>query len=131
MIRLERKVTKGRLGDMIFQFNPSTITYGGGATWNTVSSAGGTKPITQYGTGLPDVFNFELWMSERTFVGVDAKAQMDLLDSYRKSKSSVVFVYAGFSRRVVITECTIEIEELNKELKPIGFRATIALQEFN
>ena len=124
-----RKITKGRLGDIKFQLNPTNINYDAGGTWATISSPGLDKPITSYSYGNPGIISFELWIYERHEIPVNATEVYKKLDEYRKSKEPIIFAFGSFVTRVVITSCPITLESWNPQLQLKELRVQITLQE--
>lgn len=107
-----RKVTKGKLGDLTFQLNPTTINYaGGGWTWNDIPSPGMLNVMTQKGAGKPFTIQFELYVNERMqplhkfprpkFSVNDFTIK---LNSYRDSSTTVLLAMGSKVYKVVVTE---------------------------
>lgn len=123
-----RKVVKGKLGDLTFQLNPTTMSYDAGGVWAQINSPGMTNPISSYSYGKPKIFNFELWINKRHEAPVNVAEVFEKLNKYRNSKEPVIFAYGSFVCKVIVTECPFNIEAWNKNLSITEMKIPITLQ---
>jgi hypothetical protein len=129
---MARSVTKGKLGELTFQLNPTNMNYEGGAVWGSISSPGLSKPISSYSYGQDDVYSFELWYTdkhEHKLKSMTTHEAYKKLLEYRKGNKSLLFTFGNhLSRKVVIASCSITIEAWNHNLTVKEFRASISLR---
>lgn len=123
-----RKVTKGKLGELTFQLNPSDMQYEAGGVWAQINSPGMSSPILSYSYGKPRVFTFELWVNRRHQAPVNMADVFNKLHKYRLGKESVIFAYGSFVCKVIVLECPFNIDRWNKNLSITEMRIPITLQ---
>ena len=123
-----RKVTKGKLGELTFQLNPSNMKYDTGGVWAQINSPGMSKPILSYSYGKPRVVTFELWVNKRHEAPVDMAHVFNTLHKYRLSKKPVIFAYGSFVCKVVVLECPFNIEAWSKNLSITEMKIPVTLQ---
>jgi hypothetical protein len=123
-----RKVTKGRLGELTFQLNPSNMQYDAGGVWAQINSPGMDKPILSYSYGKPRTFTFELWVNKRHEAPVDMAHVFNTLHKYRLSKEPVIFAYGSFVCKVIVLECPFNIEAWSKNLSITEMKIPVTLQ---
>ena len=123
-----RKVTKGKLGDITFQLNPSDMVYNAGANWAMTNSPGMPNPLSSYSGGKEKTFTFELWLCKNHEHPVDMGTVFNKLNAYRNSKEPVLFAYGSFVCRCVVTDCPFNIEKWNSKLSITHMRVPITLR---
>ena len=123
-----RKVTKGRLGDLTFQLNPTNMQYDAGGVWAQINSPGMDKPILSYSYGKPRTFTFELWVNKRHEAPVNMSEVFNKLNTYRLSKEPVIFAYGTFVCKVIVLECSFNIEAWDRNLNITEMRISVTLQ---
>lgn len=114
-----RKVTKGKLGDLEFQFNPSQIVDSGGVVWSEINSPGMTTPIVQYAHGKSKAYQFEVYVNDKAMQPVNVSSFVRTIKSYRESKEPVIFAFGNFVQRCVINDTQITYQAFDKSLNPI------------
>jgi hypothetical protein len=124
------QLTKGRLGDITFQLNPTQITDDDGGIWAEINSPGMESPITQFSYGKAQTFTFELYMNKRHRSDVDIPASLAKLKEYRKAKTPVMFTYMGYACKVVIIDCPINVLSLTPTLVPTEVTIPITLKRY-
>lgn len=123
------RITRGKLGDIVFQLNPTEITHDDGAIWGEINSPGMLRPITSYNYGRAGTFSFELYFNKKYYKKVDLVSVRKKLNEYRVSKKSILFTYMGQTSKVVIQECSIRILGMDAKLNPTELTATITLKQ--
>ncbi len=123
-----RKVTKGKLGELTFQLNPSNMQYDAGGVWAQINSPGMGKPILSYSYGKPRTFTFELWINKRHEAPVDMAHVFSTLHKYRLSKEPVIFAYGSLVCKVIVLECPFNIEAWNNNLSITEMKIPVTLQ---
>lgn len=123
-----RKVTKGKLGELTFQLNPTNMQYDAGGVWAQINSPGMPKPILSYSYGKPKTFNFELWVNKRHEAPVNMAEVFNKLNEYRNSKKPVIFAYGSFVCKVIVLECSFNIEAWNNNLSITEMKIPVTLQ---
>lgn len=123
-----RRVVKGRLGDLTFQLNPTTMQYDTGGVWAQINSPGMTNPISSYSYGKPKQFKFELWINRKHQAPVNMGDTFNKLHRYRNSKEPVIFAYGSFVCKVIVIDCPFDIEAWNSNLSITEMRVPITLQ---
>lgn len=122
------RITKGKLGDIVFQLNPTELTHDDGAIWGEINSPGMLRPITLYNYGRAGTFSFELYFNTK-YTKIDLVATRKKLNEYRVSKETILFTYMGQTVKVVIQECSIRILGMDSKLNPTELTATITLKQ--
>lgn len=123
-----RKVVKGRLGDLTFQLNPTTMSYDAGSIWAQINSPGMDNPISSYSYGKPKTFSFELWVNTRHEAPTNISDIFTKLNKYRNSKEPVLFAYGSFVVKVIVTQCPFDIQAWNNKLSITEMKIPITLQ---
>ena len=123
-----RKVVKGKLGELVFQLNPTTMKYDAGSVWAQIDSPGMENPISVYSYGKPKEFSFELWINKKHDVPVDVGFVFNTLNKYRNSKAPILFAYGSFVVKVVVIDCPFEIEAWNNKLSIIEMKIPITIR---
>lgn len=122
-------ITKGKLGDITFQMNPTEITWDDGSVWGEINSPGMKNPILTYSYGKASTINFSLYMNSKHARAVDIPNTLKTLQKYRKDKEPILFTYMGVTRKVVIVECPYQILSMNGKLVPTEVKIDITLKE--
>jgi hypothetical protein len=125
---MNRGLTKGKLGTLTFQLNPSNMTHDGGAVWADTPSPGMPNPVTSYSYGNPEIYTFELWFNKKHVVECDVAKAYKTLDKYRKFRDRIMFTYGSLVKNVVVQECTFQIDAWDSKLNVTEFHATISLK---
>lgn len=122
------KLLKGRLGNIRFQYNPSSIEYTGGRSWLNITSAG-MKPIPTSGGFLPQTLSFELMFTGRSFEPVEIDQIFKQLVAYRESAEPVAFIFgSSVAVYAYVIDCPIRMEAFNRNLALLEFKVPITLQ---
>jgi|SRR3712207_6124500 len=126
---LNRKVRKGRLGDVEFQLNPTTMDVENGNNWTFIESPGMEQAIPMRTTGKPLTYSFELYMNSDHMNHCDVNGCLEKLNRYRKSSEPVIFAWGRMALRAVITDCKVQVLAWNKELgiKEVKVPITLAI----
>jgi hypothetical protein len=124
------QITKGKLGDITFQLNPTQITDDDGSIWAEINSPGMDSPITQFSYGKAKTYTFELYMNNKHINPVDIPAILDKLNTYRKARTPLMFAYMGRAEKVVIVDCPINILSMKGNLTPTEVTIPITLKKF-
>lgn len=132
-----RSIVKGKLGDLVFPLNPTTLQYGGGIEWIPINSPGMSNPIWQSGNAKPHTISFELYINKKfqTFEGtldfiktVDVAECLAYLRKYRGSREAIIFAYGDhYVNRVVVADMTISGETYDSLLRIVELKAQITL----
>lgn len=124
-----RKVTKARLGSLVFQVNPTTMSFGGGAEWVEVKSAGLFHPIHQLGSMKSGTVSFEIYLNEgMTTKAVNAQKFVDTITAMSVSgKSYLLVLGSNPAKTVVIGDCTVQGEAFNSDLTIREARINVVL----
>lgn len=123
------RITRGKLGDIEFQLNPTEIVHDDGAVWSEINSPGMARPITNYSYGRAGTYQFELYFNKKYYRSVDIPAVLTKIKQYRTSKSTVLFTYMGTTTKVVVLDCSIRIMSMNKNLVPTEVTISMTLKE--
>lgn len=123
------RITRGKLGDITFQLNPTEIQFDDGAIWGEITSPGMLRPVTSYNYGRAGTYSFELYFNKKYYKRVDLVGVKRKLQEYRVSKSPILFTYMGQTVKVVIQECSIRITGMDAQLNPTELTATITLKQ--
>lgn len=123
------RITRGKLGDIVFQLNPTEITHDDGAIWGEITSPGMLRPITSYSYGKAGTYSFELYFNKKYYRAVNLVSVKRKLQEYRVSKSPILFTYMGQTVKVVVQECSIRITSMDSKLNPTELTATITLKQ--
>lgn len=127
-----QKITKGKLGDLVFQINPSEIAISTAGVYNEVASPNMLKPIVVYGGGGNKSFQFDLYLNARHVNKLPYSIQhyIDTYTSYSENGDIVLFTYMGKSQRVIVESVSVTVQGMNPKLEPIEATISISLKEY-
>lgn len=120
-----------------FQFNPETFEYSRGVTYSDSISPGMPYPETQYSHGEIRTFDVELFMYDPYCTGL-IKEYMYFLGDFLTPETNdpdyaqppeMLFYYAYFVRRCVLTNLTITHEWLDEQGTPLMTRYKLTLRQ--
>lgn len=113
----ERKITKGKLDNLTFQVNPTTMKFKGGAKWINVDSPSRYSPFWQAGCDLPEVITFDLYFNE-WILGkkVNGEQFVAELERMRNQHFAVKFIWGKRVYDVLVTNYEMEAESFNPDL---------------
>lgn len=124
----ERKIVKGRLGDVEFQVNPTTIELGGGKNWSEIAIPGSEVPLMQLGSGKSNTFSFELYINEWMFgKKINANKFVEEIYRCRGSRKPVKFVMGHLVKNVIVNEINITVNSFNPDLSFREVTMTVTL----
>jgi hypothetical protein len=124
-----QNITKGRLGNIDFQLNPTEITHDDGANWGEIVSPGMQRPITTYNSGRAGTYTFTLYFNNKHTKAVNIPAVKKELQSYRIGRAPLLFTYMGSTTKVVMQECSFQILSMDSKLNPTEMNVSITLKE--
>jgi hypothetical protein len=127
-----RQITKGRLGDLTFQVNPTVISGGGGGySWADITSPGMLKPIKVRGAGIAKTWSFELYVNEWMFDRkINVQDFIDKLDAMKDQGDPVDLVIGAKVYHVVIIDAPVTSQAFNPDLSVREATIAIQLSEF-
>lgn len=130
------KVTKGRLGSLTFQFNPSGFVDNIGVNYNELTSAGISYPILTYGGGQTRTVSFTIYFNDKFGSGVTQKS-IAILNNYlppaRKtgfqfvSPKSIIFAFGWFVKDCLLQSMQVEYLAFSPDLRPIEANVSVTL----
>lgn len=111
----KKQITRGKLGSLRFQINPTELSRSTGGVLNEVSSPNTRKPIVVYGGGSNKVISFELYLNTRhqNKLQTNIKKYIETFENYSEKGEVVVFTYMGESRKVLIESVDTTILGMN------------------
>lgn len=122
---------------LTFQFNPTSIPYGRGADYTTISSPGMSYPLTQYVGGQVREFSFEVFYYDKPYTGKINKARNFLEGLLPPEKNVETFTkpptftlaYGYFVRTLVLLQLDVNDEWLNEDGQPLVTRFTLTVRQ--
>lgn len=126
-----KKITKGKLGDLVFQINPTEFTRSTAGVYNEVASPGMHKPIIVYGGGSNRTYQFDLYLNKRHANPLPYNIQhyIDTFERYSEHGDIVLFTYAGKSQRVIVESVDTTVLGMDESLNPIEATISLSLKE--
>lgn len=126
-----KKITKGKLGDLVFQINPTEISMSSAGVYNEVASPSMYKPIIVYGGGGNKTYQFDLYLNKRHINPLPYSIQhyIDTFERYSVEGEVVLFTYFGRSCRVIVESVSATILGMDERLTPIEATISLSLRE--
>jgi hypothetical protein len=119
---------KGRLGEITFQVNPTSIIDSGGREWINVVSAG-MRPIPVSTGWKPRTLTFDMLFNYNIFVDLDMERVLSLLKIYRNSDATIKFVFGeAYAVDCNVIDCPIQLESFYWNLSVTEIKIPITLQ---
>lgn len=129
-IMIRPPITKGKLGAIKFQLNPTNISIsGGGAVWTELTAPTMKHPINVYASGSSKKFSFDLYLNKRTS-NYDVEGALNAFNNYYQGKEPVLFTYTHGTCKVIITNMSVSYDTLDRYLKPIEATVSFELTEY-
>jgi hypothetical protein len=123
-----RVTTKGKLGSLIFQFNPTTINYsGGGWNWAEINSPGMAEPMYNPSYGKTKNISFELYYNELADQVIHPTDFEKSMKQLRDTLKPVVFSYGAKAYRVIVSDLTYVGSSYDKNLHMYESTYTVTL----
>lgn len=120
-------LTKGKLGDVVFQFNPTTVSEDGGRTRIALTSANmKPKNVT---TGYKEkTITFELLFADG-YSTYDCQRALAKLIEMRDSDKPFNLILGRYYSGKVFVDASTAIESFHPDLRPKMFRIPIMCKE--
>lgn len=120
-----------------FQYNPETLEYERGVTYNDIVAPGVCYPITQFGNGNIRSFTVPLFFYDKPYTGLINKKMNEIGKfltpelNYKdyKRPPSMVFVFGYFIRTCVLENLGILIDEFDEDGNPVIAHFTLQLRQ--
>lgn len=133
-----KPLSKAKLGELTFQFNPETITYTCGAEFSQARGVGMHEPLYSYTGGKSTSISFEIYLNDMGRRGnVDTNTFCSTLIKYSKygketptpngEYSTLKFVFGSSVFNCIISDLSIQYLAFDRNLKPIEAKIQITL----
>lgn len=128
---MNKKITRGKLGSLRFQINPTEFSRSTGGAYNEVASPGMLKPIIVYGGGSNKVTSFDLYLNARhqNALPVPIKTYIETFEDYSEKGEPVMFTYMGESRKVIVESVSTTVHGMANTV-PIEATISLSLREY-
>ena len=126
-----KKITRGKLGSLRFQINPTEYSRSTGGVYNEVASPGMRNPIIVYGGGSNKVFTFDLYLNARhqNTLPVPIKTYIDTFEEYSETGQPVMFTYMGESTKVIVESVSTTVHGM-ANTTPIEATISLSLKQY-
>lgn len=120
-----------------FQYNPETLQYSRGVSYNDISAPGIPYPLTQFGQGNIRSFNVELFFYDKPYTQLINQKMIEIgkfltpetnVKGYKRPPI-MMFVFGYFIRQCVLENLDILIEEFDYDGNPTMARFTLQLRQ--
>lgn len=126
--------TKAKL---VFQFNPTSLSYGRTANYSSIESPGMSYPLTQYTGGSAREFSFDVFYYDKPYTGKIKKARKfleTLLPPEKNKKSftrppSFTFAHGYFVKKYVLVGLEVKDDWLDENGNPINTTFTLIVRQ--
>lgn len=128
---MNKKITRGKLGSLTFQINPTEISRSVGGAYNEIASPGMKNPIIVYGGGNNLVYSFDLYLNARhqNKLPVPIKKYIETFEGYSNNGEPVLFTYMGESKKVIVESVETAILGMDNTT-PIEATISLSLKEY-